>query len=77
MQYIDNKAAHCDECSHAIYRGGATMECKKGHRPRYYRPTLLLSDDFGWRRVCDDYRENSPYAEPQACGLGQTGQTES
>jgi hypothetical protein len=51
------KASHCDECYHGIYRGGATLTCEKGHRPKFYRHTLLLSDDFGWRRVCEDFEE--------------------
>jgi hypothetical protein len=51
------KASHCDECHHGIYRGGATIICEKGHRPRFYRPTLLHADNWGWMRVCADYEE--------------------
>jgi hypothetical protein len=57
------KAKNCDECHHAIYRGGDNMECNKGHYPRYYRPTLIISDDFGWKRVCDDFKPIPVYGE--------------
>ena len=49
------KASHCDECHHGIYRGGANIICEKDHRPRFYRPTLLHADNWGWMRVCNDF----------------------
>jgi hypothetical protein len=57
------KAQHCDRCAHASYQGqDPRLHCARGHRPRFYRPNLLYTGDWGWKRVCTDYqpKENRP-----------------
>lgn len=45
---------HCDECT----RWYAEMrECAKGHKPRFYQPTRIMDNNWGWKRKCEDFKE--------------------
>lgn len=33
--------------------------CDKGHRPRYYQPKGPMDENYGYKRRCDDYREET------------------
>ena len=60
-----SKTKNCELCRHAEGigdddLGGEKLACSKGHKPRFYRPTVGIGmyhtdDDYGWKRRCDDY----------------------
>jgi len=53
----------CDDCEHYGFRGADVdgreddiQVCRKGHKPRFYRPKLMFADqDWGYKRRCADY----------------------
>jgi len=55
------KTQSCDACAHAYYWGemGEKLECLEGHKPRFYKPRSGNDADWGWKRRCDDYVEDS------------------
>ena len=52
------KAAHCDECKHFNDEDvpGARV-CEKNHKPRWYGQKNVYETDWGYKRVCEDYKE--------------------
>lgn len=56
---MSKKAHYCDECIyHHFPKGDLSrnyLECKKGHKPRFYNPRTM-DGDFGWKRRCDDFK---------------------
>lgn len=51
------RAKHCDECRH--WRGGSfgAPDCAKGHKPRFYLPTRIMAQNWGYKRRCEDFKE--------------------
>ena len=49
----------CDECKYAEFHkvliGRVSLECHKGHRPRFFIPKSSLDHFYGWKRKCDDF----------------------
>ena len=54
------KTQWCDQCKHfdsdRLAASGKGNPCGAGHRPRFYKP-LTLSQDWGWKRQCEDFAE--------------------
>ena len=53
------KTRHCDECKrYTLHRIDDTRTpCSLGHRPRFYQPTRIVDNNWGWKRRCEDYKE--------------------
>ncbi len=52
------KASDCCSCRFCISLVGTLpATCMKGHKPRFYTPRSPIDQDYGWKRVCDDYRK--------------------
>jgi hypothetical protein len=49
------KTKYCDECRFFSYPTEESVECSKGHRPRFYKPKTQWSADWGYKRRCDDF----------------------
>ena len=50
------KAKQCDECKNFKH----LPWCKKGHKPRFYKPANLSdahSGNWGFKRRCADFKE--------------------
>lgn len=45
---------YCYRCSKSNYLDG-NLICSDGHRPRFYKPTGTLDQDYGWKRKCADF----------------------
>ena len=59
---MSKKAKHCDECRYFLHccatlRGNPPPPCLKGHRPRFYSIKSVTSNDWGYKRKCDDFAE--------------------
>jgi hypothetical protein len=39
------------------------MDCRKGHKPRFYLPKEDFSEDCGWKRRCNEFRPHEPKTE--------------
>lgn len=50
---------HCDECEHWDETLAAYLlpPCGIGHKPRFYKPDKSDSNNWGWKRKCEDYKE--------------------
>jgi hypothetical protein len=33
--------------------------CAKGHKPRHYMPRNAMDTDYGWKRVCVDFKPHN------------------
>ena len=54
------KAKHCDECKHFNDEDipGARV-CEMNHQPRWYGQKNVYETDWGYKRVCEDFKEQS------------------
>ena len=54
------KARHCDECKcfNHDHMDGEEL-CAKGHKPRHYMPRNAMDTDYGWKRVCVDFKPHN------------------
>jgi hypothetical protein len=56
------KTRNCMDCSLADHTGERLI-CTVGHKPRFYLPTgnpHWSSDDWGWKRKCQDFKAGTP-----------------
>ena len=54
---MTTKTRHCDECAHFTrYQTPGTV-CKLKHKPRFYQPTRIMDNNWGWKRRCEDFKE--------------------
>ena len=52
---MSKKVKQCDECQHFAYYDGPL--CAKGHKPRFYLPTRVMAQGWGYKRRCEDFKE--------------------
>lgn len=50
---------HCDECAHHRAVIGNELACELDHKPRWYSPKGPLDLNYGWKRRCADFKEQS------------------
>ena len=48
------KTRQCDECK---YWDRKLDRCQQEHAPRFYKPTLMDDESWGFKRKCSDYEE--------------------
>jgi hypothetical protein len=55
------KSKDCDQCANfKATTSDIENPCSKGHKPRFYRPNSLANiyiGNYGFRRVCDDFKQ--------------------
>jgi hypothetical protein len=55
-------AKHCDECQHWYnFHHPSTIpagchRCVKGHNPRRFQPRHPEDHEWGWKRICEDFK---------------------
>lgn len=49
----------CDTCNsyNPEFIADSRDACLKGHEPQWFNPKHSRDDTWGWRRVCQDYKE--------------------
>ena len=60
---MKSETKNCGECKFRDWTG-LKMKCKKGHKPKFYMPTILqimnpTDTDWGYKRKCLDYKSTS------------------
>lgn len=64
---MTTKARHCEECKHFDSTWAATaanVVCKLKHKPRFYQPTRIMDNNWGWKRKCEDFKPKDAHDHP-------------
>lgn len=48
---------YCDTCTHFRYAQDDGPICKKGYNPKFFKPRVMLNDDWGYKRRCEDFED--------------------
>lgn len=57
------KASFCIECAHYRYKQEGKIQCLRWHRPRFFMPNSGLDLNWGWKRMCEDFRQKEVVGE--------------